>query len=416
MESLIINGGNRLYGEVLVSGMKNSALPIIYATLLIDGKCILKNVPAVSDIKNSFLILESMGAKVRELDKNTFEIDTRDACTFIKRKDLVSKLRASYYLLGAMVSRFNEVEIPYPGGCNLGPRPIEQHIKGFDLLGAICTEEQGNIKIQVKNKLKSKKITLDKISVGATINMVLASIFIEGITVIENAAIEPHVDDLINFLNLSGAKIARNNRVILIQGVKKLKGITYYIYPDMIEALSYITFLGACKGEITLKCCEPSHLTYSLDIFEEMGFKLKIYDKCINASAEKIKGVSIETQPYPLFPTDVHPQMSSLLCFAKGGGEIVENIFPSRFAYVNELKKMGAKIERYGNKVIIQESRLHGAALDATDLRAGASLITASLGAEGESTISNVNYIVRGYESIVDKITAIGGKIQLKGV
>ena len=414
MESLIINGGNRLYGDVPISGMKNSALPIIYATLLIKERCILKNIPNVSDIRNSLLILESMGATIKRIDNNAYEIDTRDTCPFIKRSDLVSRLRASYYLLGAMISRFGEVEIPYPGGCNIGPRPIEQHIKGFNLLGASCIEEQGFIKIKAKNKLKSKKITLDKISVGATINMVLASVFIDGITVIENVAIEPHVDDLICFLNNAGAKIIRNGRIILVQGVKKLSGVTYSIYPDMIEALTYITFLGATKGEINLLGCEPEHLTYSLDIFREMGFKFIINDKTINVRAESLKGVCVETQPYPLFPTDIHPQMASLLCFC--GGEITENIFPSRFAYVNELRKMGASIEQKGNKVIINQSFLKGAELDATDLRAGAALITAALGAEGQSTINNVNYIVRGYEQIIEKITSIGGKIQLKGV
>ena len=411
MESLVINGGNSLYGDVPISGMKNSALPIIYATLLIKGKCLLKNIPNVSDIFNSITILESMGAKIKKIDYNTYEIDTKDVCPFIKRLDLVSKLRASYYLLGAMISRFSEVEIPYPGGCNLGPRPIEQHIKGFTLLGADCTEEQGFVRIKAKNKLKSKKITLDKISVGATINMVLASVFIDGITIIENAAIEPHVDDLISFLNMAGAKIIRNGRMIIVQGVKKLSGVTYTIYPDMIEALTYITFLGATKGEINLLNCEPEHLTYSLDVFREMGFKFIINDKSINVRVEKLKGICVDTQPYPLFPTDIHPQMASLLCFC--GGEITENIFPSRFAYVGELRKMGANITQIENKVIIKQSLLKGAELDATDLRAGAALITAALGAEGQSTINNINYIVRGYESLVEKIAVIGGKINL---
>ena len=414
MESLIVNGGNRLYGDVPISGMKNSALPIIYATLLIKNKCVLRNIPNVSDIKNSLLILEGMGVKVLKIDNNTYEIDTRDACPFINRFDLISKLRASYYLLGAMLSRFNEVEIPYPGGCNLGPRPIEQHLKGLSSLGAKCTEEQGIIKINAPNGLKSKKITLDKISVGATINMVLASVFIKGITIIENAAIEPHVDDLISFLNKAGAIIAREGRSIYIQGVKELRSVTYSIYPDMIEALTYITFLGSAKGEINLINCEPEHLTYPLDVFTEMGFKFSIDNKIINVKVGKLKRISVETQPYPLFPTDIHPQMAALLCFC--GGEITENIFPSRFAYVSELKKMGAIIKNEDNRVIISRSILSGAELDATDLRAGAALITASLGAEGQSTINNVNYIVRGYEQIVEKITSIGGKIQFKGV
>ncbi len=414
MEKLIIEGKHRLFGEINISGMKNSALPIIYACLLVKDECIIHNIPRVSDIYNSLEILRGLGAKADFIDSNTIRINAKNAIPTIKNQELVSKMRASCYLMGTLLARFSEVNLNMPGGCNFGVRPIEQHLMGFERLGAVCTEKDGKIEIKAQKKLKNQKITLDKISVGATINMVLASIFIDGTTVINNCAIEPHIDDLICFLNKCGGKIKRRQRTIYVKGVRDLRGVSYTIYPDMIEALTYACFVGASNGEILLDRVNLSHLEYSLSILKTMGLDVKEYDNRVHiAKNSDLKGVKVVTAPYPLFPTDLHPQLSALLCFTSNGGSIRDDIFPTRFAYVNELKKMGANIDIYDNIATVKPSQLIGAKTDATDLRAGASLITASLGANGESEINNVNYIIRGYECLVDKLTSVGGKIKL---
>lgn len=414
MEKLLIEGGHQLKGEVNISGMKNSALPILYACLLIEEECIIHNVPRVSDIVNTLTILQGLGVTAEFIDHNVVKINAKNACPIIKKQDLVSKMRASSYLMGSLLSRFNEVSINMPGGCNFGVRPIDEHLKGFQKLGANCIEDDGKIHIKATKLLKNQKITLDKISVGATINMVLASVQIEGNTIIENCAIEPHVDDLIHFLNKCGAKIIRNGRTIYINGVNTLNGTSYSIFPDMIESLTYACFVGAVGGSITLNLVNLEHLQYSLNILKSMGIEVKEYESSVALSRKnELIGVNIATAPYPFFPTDLHPQLSSLLCFTKNGGSVRDDIFPTRFAYVDELKKMGASIEKSNNSAIVKPSKLFGTKIDATDLRAGASLITASLGASGVSEISNVNYIVRGYESLVEKITSIGGKIKL---
>lgn len=414
MQKLIIEGKNKLYGEVKIGGMKNSALPIIYATILIKDECIIENVPRVSDIQNSLEILRGMGAYADFIDENTVLINTKALVPIIKNKDLISKMRASSYLMGTLLARYGHLSMPLPGGCNFGARPIEQHLKGFEALGAKCTIDDKNVEINGKNTLKCNKITLDKISVGATINMILASVCLSGVTVIENIAIEPHVDDLICFLNKAGAKIMRYGRRAYIVGVSSLSKVKYRIYPDMIEALTYITFLGASKGKIELANVIPEHLSYSIEIFKEMGFKFNLNnDKIIVEAPNILSGVQVETNPYPLFPTDLHPQLCALMCFCENEGQITENIFTNRFAYVNELRKMGAQLIQKDNYVKVLPSKLNGACLDATDLRAGAALITASLGANGITEIRNVNYIVRGYEGIVTKLSAIGGNIKI---
>lgn len=414
MEKLLIEGKQRLNGEINISGMKNSALPILYACLLIKEECIIHNIPCVSDIYDTITILKGLGAEADFIDKNTVRINAKDACSNIKHQNLVSKMRASSYLMGALLSRFNEVDINMPGGCNFGVRPLDIHLRGFEKLGAICSEKDEKIQIKVPQKLKSQKITLDKISVGATINMVLASTLIDGVTIIENCAIEPHVDDLICFLNKCGGKIKRDGRVISIEGVKSLNGTQYKIFPDMIESLTYVCFVGASNGTILLNNVDSAHLEYPLNIFSLMGIKVKLYENKISVSkVGDINGVNIETAPYPLFPTDLHPQLSALFCFTKDGGSIKENIFPTRFAYVEQLKRMNANIKLQDNIVTIKPSLLFGANIDATDLRAGASLVTAALGAIGNSEITNVNYIVRGYEDLVVKLSLLGAKIKL---
>ena len=414
MEKIVIEGGNELRGEVKIGGMKNSALPIIYATILVQEECIIENVPMVSDVINSLEILRQMGAYAEFIGEDRIKINTKYLSGEIKGHDKISKMRASSYLMGTMLARFNKAFLPMPGGCNFGVRPIEQHLKGFETLGATTSGQEGYVSINVLNSLKSTKITLDKISVGATINIVLASVFLAGETVIENAAIEPHVDDLICFLNACGAKIARKDRKIYVNGVKKLHGTTYKIYPDMIESLTYMTFVGATRGDITLCGVNYEHIRFCADIFTGMGYKIENYgDKvrvCVNSI---LNGARVVTLPYPFFPTDLHPQFAALLCFTRDGGVIKEEVFPSRFAYVYELMKMGAKISREDNVAYIFPSQMHGADIDATDLRAGASLICAALGANGKSTIKNVNYIVRGYQDITTKVSLIGGKINL---
>ena len=414
MEKLLIEGGHQLKGEVNISGMKNSALPILYACLLIEKECIIHNVPRVSDIVNTLTILQGLGVTAEFIDHNVVKINAKNACPIIKNQDLVSKMRASSYLMGSLLSRFNEVSINMPGGCNFGVRPIDEHLKGFQKLGANCIEDDGKIHIKATKLLKNQKITLDKISVGATINMVLASVFIPGVTTIENVAIEPHIDDLICFLNKCGAKIIRYGRRIYVVGVSCLKAIEHRIFPDMIEALTYICFLGACGGEILLKDVDIKHLTYELDMFQEMGYFISTTDNTVLARVDKkLKGVDVETNPYPLFPTDLQPQFSALLCFTNSGGEVIENIYKTRFAYVNELIKMGAEIELKNGVIRVFPSELKGSVVEATDLRAGAALITAALGSYGATEINNVKYIVRGYERITEKIASIGGKIKI---
>ena len=413
MEKIVIYGKEELNGSVEVSGMKNSALPIIFACVLIQDDCIIDNVPRVSDVFNALKILKSMGAKAEFCSKHSVIINTKNLIPNNEQASLICKMRASSYLMGAMLSRFGYVEIPMPGGCNFGVRPLDIHLKGFSSLGAICEENEEKIRIFSKKGLKCSKITLDKISVGATINIVLASVFIDGVTIIKNCAQEPHVDDLIFFLNKCGANIKRLGSVIICKGVKRLYGTRYKIFPDMIEALTYITFVGICKGSIDIYGANLQHLSLEISLFRRMGFEIFENHNCLKVIVNSISGANIITSPYPHFPTDLHPQFAALLCFAKGGGSITELVFPTRFAYVQELEKMGALIKRHDNTVYITDTKLKGAVTDATDLRAGAALVAAALGAEGKSEINNVNYIVRGYESIVDKIANIGGKIKL---
>lgn len=413
MERIYVKGGHRLKGDVQIGGMKNSILPVIFSCLLISGDCIIDNAPRVSDVENALSILRSMGAKAEFCDTHTILINTENAIPRVEDIDLVGKMRASSYLMGAMLSRFGEVVIPMPGGCNFGARPIDLHLKGFSSLGAECIEKNGKIHIKANKKQKCNKIILDKISVGATINMVLASVLRDGTTIIENVAKEPHVKDLIIFLNMCGARIKHCESFIACKGVKRLYGTRFKVYPDMIEALTYITFAGICKGKLNLLGVNNDHIENELKLFSQMGFKLKKYTNHLTVSVKKLVGADVVTAPYPFFPTDLHPQFSALLCYTKNGGTIREGVFPTRFAYADELVKMGARIEREGEAIRILPSALKGAELDATDLRAGACLVGASLGAEGESTINNVNYIVRGYENIVGKISSIGGKIKL---
>lgn len=417
MEKILIDGCNKLSGEITISGMKNSILPIIFACLLVKDECIIENVPRVSDVFLALDILKSMGADADFIDVHTVRINTKNAENHIENKEPITKMRASSYLMGVMLARFGSVCMPMPGGCDFGTRPIDLHLKGFSDFGAECCCDNENIEIFTRKKLKCNKIILDKISVGATINMVLVSSTLDGTSQICNCALEPHVDDLINFLNQCGANIYRNGSSIICNGVKELHGTRYCVYPDMIEALTYITLVGACSGKITMKSVHCEHLKYELELFAKMGYCFTTRDNELTVTAKKLYGADVVTAPYPCFPTDLHPQFAALLCFAENGGVIREEIFPTRFAYVEQLEKMGAKIDKHQNTVHIKKSKMNGAVLDASDLRAGAGLVVAAMGATGKSEINNVNYIVRGYENLVEKVSSIGGNINLiKGV
>lgn len=415
MEKLLITGKHRMKGEINLSGMKNSALPIIFSCLLVSGDCVIHNIPVVSDVENSLEILRSMGARAEFVGRNTILINTDYASNHIGKMELVSKMRASSYLMGTTLARFGSVSIAFPGGCNFGVRPLDLHFKGFEDMGASFSVNKERIELKVNKRLKCSKITLDKISVGATINMVLASALTEGETIIKNVANEPHVDDLICFLNSCGAKILRNGNAVIVNGVKSLYGKEYTIMPDTIEGLTYLTYLGITGGEIILNNVNSVHLRCATEIFKNMGMRISTREDRLFAFVDKqLNGISVKTSPYPGFPTDLHPQFASLLSFCKGGGKIIEDVFPTRFKYVYELQKAGVIIANNENVAIIDESIHRPAILDATDLRAGAGLVGVALGIGGESTINNVNYIVRGYESLVEKLTSVGCKIKLK--
>ena len=412
MKSIVIEGGQRLNGKIEISGMKNSALPIIFACILVSGETVLHNVPRVSDVENALEILRKMGADADFVDEHTVIINTQrlDGCGI--DFELVSKMRASSYLMSTCLAKFGRVRIPYPGGCNFGSRPIEQHIKGFCALGADCLQNDEIIEINLPKRIKSSKILLDKISVGATINMIMASVFCDGRVIIENVAKEPHVIDLISFLNVCGASITVNDNSIEVRGVNKLFGKPYRVYSDTIETLTFVTCIGVTGGRIALQNAEYEHVKPFIPLFQAMNIDVLYRGGFVCLKSSGIpKGIDVITAPYPDFPTDLHPQFSALLCYCEGGGSVTETIFKERFAYVNELQKMGAVIKKYGDTVKIQKSELYGAVLDATDLRAGASLVVASLGAKGRSIINNVNYIERGYEGIVQKLSSVGANI-----
>ena len=413
MNALSIIGKERLKGEIKISRMKNSALPIIFACALVKAPCVLRNIPRVSDVEKAIELLNSMGAIAEFIDSNTLFIDTKTMSCEIKCPQLISQMRASSYLMGVLLSRFGEVNMPFPGGCNFGSRPIDLHIKGFRDLGAICQISDEIISIKTIKKLNSTKITLDKISVGATINMVLATCMLEGTSEIINVAKEPHVDDLISFLCSCGAKIKRVGNSIIVNGVSSLNSTDYTILPDTIEALTYLTFLGITMGELTLTNVVTSQLKCGTRVLDKMGMKIKFNNDQLHAVVDsKLKGQVVITEPYPGFPTDLHPQFASLLCFCSTPGAIIEKVFPTRFQYVNELKKASVTIVNVGNTVYTQPSKTKSCTLDATDLRAGAALVALALGTEGKCIINNVNYIVRGYENLVEKLTSVGGNIK----
>ena len=415
MEKLVITGPTPLKGEVSIHGAKNSAIAILPATLLCNGICTLYNVPNIIDVRLSCQILEELGSKITWLDSNSLIIDNRNINSTHPPLDLTSKFRASYYLLGAMLSRSKEIEVGLPGGCNLGARPIDQHLKGFEALGATANLSQGKIYVTA-NKLTGTNIYMDVVSVGATINVLLASVFAEGTTTIDNVAKEPHVVDVANFLNSLGADIrGAGTDLIKVNGVKNLKNnVTYSIVPDQIEAGTFMLAAIATKGDILIRNCIPEHLDSLTSKILEVGGNVETYEDTIRVwYTKKPSKTVIKTLPYPGFPTDLQPQMGIVLATANGTSIINESIWGSRFQYTAELNKMGANISVQGKSAIFEGvDKLYGAPVFATDLRAGAALVIAGIAANGTTEVFNLRHIDRGYEKIEDMFTNLGAKIK----
>ena len=415
MEKLVITGPTPLKGEVEISGAKNAAVAILPATLLINGICTINNIPNISDVQILCTILEKMGAKITWNNKNELTIDTRNITTTQAPLDLTSKFRASYYLIGAMLGRTGEIEVGMPGGCNLGARPIDQHIKGFELLGANVEIGKGTISAKA-NCLKGAHIYMDVVSVGATINVMLASVLAKGTTTIDNAAKEPHIVDVANFLNTMGADIrGAGTDVIKINGVEKLHGnATYSVVPDQIEAGTFMLAAIASKGDLLIKNCITKHLEPLTAKILEIGGNVEDNGDSIRVwYSKRPNKATIKTLPYPGFPTDLQPQMGVVLSTANGTSIINESIWESRFQYTAELNKMGAKITAQGKSAVFEGvDELFGAPVYSTDLRAGAALIVAGISANGVTEVYNLSHIDRGYENIEEKFRKIGANIQ----
>ena len=417
MEKLVIKGGKPLHGTVSINGAKNAAVAILPATVLINGKCKIENLPNISDIKLCCDILESIGAKVNFLSPNEIEIDTSEIHKTSISPDITRKFRASYYFIGSLLSRFRSASVGSPGGCNLGTRPIDQHIKGFEALGATIETEGGNIYANGEN-LKGGSVYFDIVSVGATINVMLAATLCDGVTVIENPAKEPHVVDVANFLNTMGANIrGAGTDTIKITGVKELKGnSTYSIVPDQIEAGTFMIAAAVTKGDITITNCITKHLDPITAKLTEMGVSITENDdgdELTISCKDRTKKASIKTMPYPGFPTDMQPQFGVLLSLSDGTGMITEGIWDSRFQYTYELNKMGAKITVNGKTAVFEGvESLSGCQVSSSDLRAGAALILAGLAAKGTTEVYGIEHIDRGYEHIEKRFKALGADIE----
>ena len=410
-----INGGRPLEGTVTISGAKNAAVAILPAALLVSGKCRVENVPDISDVRILLDILEGMGVKLAYPEPHVVELDSSEVQCTEPNPELVKKMRASYYLMGALLGRFGHAHVALPGGCNFASRPIDQHIKGFRALGAKVTIEHGLIKA-VAEKLVGGHIYMDVSSVGATINVMMAATMAEGMTIIENAAKEPHVVDLANFLNSMGANIkGAGTDVIRIRGVARLHGSEYTVIPDQIEAGTFMFAAAVTKGDVTVKNVIPKHLESITAKLLEIGCEVEETDDCIRVVASKpLQHTQVKTLPYPGFPTDMQPQITVALALSKGTSIVTESIFENRFKYVDELTRMGANIKVEGNTAIIDGvERYTGASISAPDLRAGAALVIAALAAEGVTIVDDIKYIQRGYEDFHLKLQGLGAQIEL---
>ena len=413
LDKFVITGGNRLTGEVTISGAKNAAIAIIPAAILSDGVCRIENIPNITDVSSITRILYDMGAQVRTIDKSTLEIDPRKIHTCVASYELAKHIRGSYYLLGALLGRFSHAVVTMPGGCDFGVRPIDQHLKGFAALGASYKLDGGMVDVRAE-QLKGSHIYLDVVSVGATVNIILAAVRAKGMTVIENAAKEPHIVDLANFLNSMGADIrGAGTDVIKIYGVEHLNGTTYSIIPDQIEAGTYMVAAAATSGDVLIKNVIPKHLESITAKLEEMGVEVTEYDDSIRVRREgPLNKCNIKTMPHPGFPTDMQPQIAVLLSIANGTSIINESVWYNRFRYIEELKRMGAQISVDGRLAVIEGvDHLSAAPVKATDLRAGAAMIIAALCAQGTSEVEDIQHIERGYENIEEKFRNLGADI-----
>ena len=418
MEKLVIHGGNRLFGEVEISGAKNAAVAIIPATLLAQDVCRLENIPNISDVSCMVKILSQMGAEVKYINKHTIEINTKSVNSYIVPHEMTKQLRASYYLIGALLGRYNRAKVALPGGCNFGVRPIDLHIRGFELLGATAVVENAMINATADH-LTGSPIYMDKVSVGATINIMLAAVKARGLTIIENAAKEPHIVDLANFLNAMGADVrGAGTDVIKIHGVQNLHGCTYSIIPDQIEAGTYMVAAAASGGDVIVKNVIPKHLESITAKMVECGVEITEYDDAVRVKSNgEFKKCNLKTMPHPGFPTDMQPQMAVLLSLAKGTSVVSEGVWDNRFKYLDQLMRMGANVQVDGTIAVIQGvNELTGAPVRADDLRAGAAMIIAGLAASGITEIEDIIYIDRGYEDYVEKLRNLGADIYRKEI
>ena len=418
MTKYIVRGGSPLFGEVHISGAKNAAVAILPAALLVDGVCRIENIPQISDVTVLLKILEQLGAKVRVLNRSDVELDCRHIVTTRAPQELAHKLRASYYLIGALLGRFGEAEVSMPGGCNFGgTRPIDQHVKGFAAMGATVHEGDYICAAAEGGRMKGANIYLDVVSVGATMNIMMAAALADGTTVIENAAKEPHIVDLANFLNSMGADIrGAGTDSIRIQGVERLHGGTYSVIPDQIEAGTYMTACAAAGGEVLLTNVIPRHLECISAKLREMGVTVvEGGDSVLVRSNGRLRHTNVKTQPYPGFPTDMQPQISVALCLADGTSVVTEGVYDNRYKYIQELARMGADAQVNGCTAVLNGvDGLHGAEVRACDLRAGAAVVIAGLCAVGETVVTDIHFIERGYENFVGKLRSIGADIVLE--
>ncbi len=417
MRKYVIRGGKPLYGAVEISGAKNAAVAILPAALLIDGVCRIENVPQISDVTLILNILQELGADVRTVNRTTVDID----CSHIRNVHvpdaLARKIRASYYLIGALLGRFGSAEVPPPGGCDFGGRPIDQHIKGLAAMGADVDVQGGLIRANAREgRLTGTTIYMDMVSVGATMNLILAATLAKGTTIIENAAKEPHVVDLANFLNSMGASImGAGTDVVKIRGVDHLSGGVYSIIPDQIEAGTYMAAVAAAGGEVLVKNVIPKHLECITAKLIEIGAEVEELDDAVLVRRTgRLRRANVKTLPYPGFPTDMQPQVAACLCLAEGTSVLTEGVWDNRYRYADEFRRMGAQIQVDGKVAVIEGvERLTGAAVEACDLRAGAALVIAGLAAQGTTEIGQIRHIERGYEDIVRKLSALGADIRI---
>ena len=412
-----IIGGKSLSGTVTISGAKNAVVAILPAALLVEGPCRIENVPDISDVRILLSILEGMGAQITKPETGVVVIDCSCITNTVPDPELVKKMRASYYLMGALLGRYGRAHVALPGGCNFASRPIDQHIKGFAALGADVEETDDYVALQPgPNGLRGDRISLDIVSVGATVNIMIAAALMPGQTVIENAAKEPHIVDLANFLNTMGARISgAGTDTIKIKGVEKLQGGTYAVIPDQIETGTYLAAVAAAGGNVLVKNVIPKHMECITSKLAEMGAQIINYDDAIRVISDgKLRHATVKTHPYPGFPTDMQAQICVCMALASGVSRLTESVYETRFfGYCSELESMGADIQISGKTAIVTGAeKLYGATVSAHDLRAGAALVIAGLAAEGVTFVKNIHYVERGYENLIDKLTALGASIR----